>query len=191
MFRRLAQIPEQHVGHFAPIILTILLMLFLLNMFWKDTPGPQQVDFDRDLEVDLNIRGLTLTQSTRDKVIWELNALEAGYIRRENRYLLHDPVMTYFGENDRDPLKIRAARGRIEQDTGTVHMWPHVEAESGGVRTTSSKATYTEGEGHVLLQDNVAFTGYGIKVSTPRALIMLEEDSIVATQGVHTVITRN
>lgn len=175
----------------VPIILSIMLMLFLLSIFWRDTPGPQKVDFDQDLEVDLNIKELTLTQSGQDKKLWELGARQAGFMRKENIYLLQEPVMTYFGEKNDEPLKIRAARGRIDQDSGTIQMWPHVEARSGGLYTTSEKATYTEGDAHVLLEDNVAFTGRGITVNTPRAIIMLEEDKVVATQGVQTSIRGN
>jgi len=172
----------------APLLLSIMLMLFLLNIFWRDTPGPQKVDFDRDLEVDLNIKELTLTQSGQDKKLWELSARQAGFMRKENIYLLEDPVMTYFGEENDEPLRILAARGRIHQDSGTVHMWPDVEAWSGDLYTTSEKATYTEGDAHVLLEDNVTFTGRGITVNTPRALIMLEENKVVATRGVRTSI---
>ncbi|EFI33616.1 protein of unknown function DUF1239 [Desulfonatronospira thiodismutans ASO3-1] len=174
-----------------PIILTVMLMFFLLSIFWRETPGPRQVDFDQDLEVDLNIRDLTLVQSGRDKKIWELDAKQAGFMRKENIYLLQEPVMTYFGEKNGEPVEIRAARGRIDQDSGTLYMWPDVKARSGGLYTTSEKATYKEGEGHVLLEDNVSFTGRGMRVDTPRALIMLEEDKIVATQGVRTSIRGN
>ena len=175
----------------VPVILSIMLMLFLLSIFWRDTPGPQKVDFDQDLEVDLNIKDLTLVHSGQDKKLWELDAKQAGFMRRENIYLLQEPVMTYFGQDNSDPLEIRASQGRIDQDSGTIHMWPDVKARSGGLYTTSGKALYQEGAAHVLLEDNVAFTGRGITINTPRALIMLEEDRIVATQGVRTTIRGN
>ena len=175
----------------VPVILSIILMLFLLSIFWRDTPGPQKVDFDQDLEVDLNIKELTLVQSGQDRKLWELDAKQAGFMRKENIYLLQEPAMTYFGEENSEPLEIRASRGRIDQDSGTIHMWPDVKARSGGLYTTAEKATYKEGDAHVLLEGNVAFTGRGITVNTPMALIMLEEDKIVATQGVKTSIRGN
>ena len=175
----------------VPAILSIMLMLFLLSIFWRDTPGPQKVDFDQDLEVDLNIKELTLVQSGQDKNLWELEAKQAGFMRRENIYLLQEPVMTYFGEENGEPLEIRACRGRIDQDSGTVYLWPDVKARSGGLYTTSEKATYKEGDAHVLLEGNVSFTGRGITINTPRALIMLQKDKIVATQGVKTTIRGN
>ncbi|WP_291318629.1 LPS export ABC transporter periplasmic protein LptC [Desulfonatronospira sp.] len=176
------------INRVVPVVLSIMLMLFLLSIFWRDTPGPQQVDFDLDLEVDLNIMDLTLVQSGPDKKLWELDAKQAGFMRKENIYLLQDPLMTYFGEENSEPLKISASQGRIDQDSGTIHMWPDVEARSGGLYTTAEKATYIEGDAHVLLEDNVFFSGRGISVNTPRALIMLQEDTIVATQGVRTSI---
>ncbi len=173
----------------VPIVLSLLLFILLLSMFWREAPGPQRTD--QDMEVDLNIKDFTLTQGQEGRQLWELDASEAGFLRAENDFLLHEPVMTHFGNNGSEPVKIWAVHGRVDQDEQTIYMWEDVQAESQEMQTSANKATYKEGDRYILLEEDVVFTGRGLVVNTPMARILLDEDKILATNGVRTNIHKN
>ncbi len=171
-----------------PALLSLLLIAGMLFIFLKDTPGPKKIDFDRDMQFDLNIEGLTLEQGGGEKKFWELEASRAAFLRVENEYLLFEPVMIYYRQDESPPLRIQASQGRINQNDQVMQMWPDVRAESDGLTTRSDRATYLEDSGCILLEGNVVFTGRGVVIKASSGLIDLEEDTIAATGGVQTNI---
>lgn len=172
----------------VPIFFSAAVLSILFLVFWQRSPGPRLIEINQQMEVDMNIREFSMVQGQEGVSSWELFSDNAGFLEDKKVYTLDNPVITYHLRNSSGSLVIRSSKGLVLQEENIVRLWPDVRAEHGEITVNSDKATYMGGDNHILLEDNVVFRGRGIIVNSPRSRINLDDEQIVSTGGVRTLV---
>ncbi|MFO7728526.1 MAG: LPS export ABC transporter periplasmic protein LptC [Desulfonatronovibrio sp.] len=174
------------IKKFTPILFSTAVLFILFVIFWQRGPGPSLTRINQEMEVDMNIKNFSLIQGRKDKSRWELVSDNAGFLKDQQVFTLDNPVITYHGQDDSDPLVVSASQGKAFQKDNIVQLWPDVQAEQNKIKVNSQKATYRGKDGFVLLEGNVIFSGRGVRVNSPEARINLDNNRITAAGGVKT-----
>jgi LPS export ABC transporter protein LptC len=176
------------IRKFAPVVFSAAVLFFLFLTFWHKGPGSRLTEISLQMEVDMNIRDFSLVQGQEGRTSFELISDNAGFLDDKDVFVLDNPVVTYHGRNNTGPMVIRASQGMVLQQENRVYLWPDVRAHQGGIKASSGKATYMGQDNYILLEDGVVFTGRGITIKSPQAIVSLDDDRIVATGGVNTLL---
>lgn len=176
------------IKRLAPVFFSAAVLFVLFLTFWQRTPGPRLTEIRHQMEVDMNIIDFSMVQGHEGEVQWELFSEDAGFLEDKDIFILDNPVITYHAGDGSGLMVIRASQGMVLQRENTVHLWPDVRADHGDLEVRSGKATYLGGENSILLEDDVFFRGRGITVRSPQARIKLDQELIISTGGVSTLL---
>jgi len=149
----------------AVIWLLTLAILAGLAMLGKHLFWPEQLDklSLRELDVDLSLSGVTLSQGKDGKKLWNLNATGASYAEDGDELTLSDPVIVYWGEDGGDPVEVRAPRGQVWQKEDRARMWAGVDGVQGQYVMRSETLDYSGKNRTLLLGGTVELTGESIQ----------------------------
>lgn len=172
----------------TPLLFSAVVLSLLFLTFWQRSPAPSLTEITRHMEVDMNIVDFRLNQASEGRILWELVSDDAGFLQKEDLFVLRNPVITYFTENDSKTMIIRASHGQVHQVDNIIHLWPDVRADYEDIVVNARRATYSGGDSFIFLEDDVVFEGRGIILKSPEAMIYLDEDILEATGGVRTLL---
>ena len=152
----------------ALLWLLTLALLAGLAMLGKHLFWPEQLDnlSLRDLEVDLSLQGVTLSQGKDGKKLWNLNATGAIYAEEGDELTLADPVIVYWGEQGGEPIEVRAPRGQVWQKEDRARMWDGVNGVQGQYVMRSETLDYTGQNRTLVLGGTVELTGESMQGSS-------------------------
>ncbi|WP_045210704.1 LPS export ABC transporter periplasmic protein LptC [Desulfonatronovibrio magnus] len=176
------------IKKFAPLFFSAAVLSFLFITFWHTSPGPGLTDLNVEMEVDMNIRDFTMTKGRDGRQTWKVISDNAGFVREDDLFVLYNPVITYYTEEDSAPVVITASHGQALQTENMVHLWPDVRADYGGLIIESGRASYMGEEDFILLREGVTFVGNGMALNSPEARFYLNEDRLEALGGVKTLL---
>jgi LPS export ABC transporter protein LptC len=128
--------------------LTALLILLLLAglgilggyMLWPERPAS---DIARDIDVDLSLKGVNLSQGKDGKKLWNLSATGANYAEDGEELTLTDPFITYWGEEGSEAVEVMAPKGQVWQKQDRARMWDGVNATRGEYRMRAAVLDYS------------------------------------------------
>ncbi len=164
-------------------------MIFALYKLWLIQQVPHA---DRELvgevQADLSLEGVEMTQGKEGEVEWRLQAKEGRYGKDSQVVELEEPRVTYFGKDQREKIKISGPRGRVKQAQDTAFIFPSVRVETEDGVVTAENATYIGRESKVVLWGDVRFKGGDSRFNSSRAKYYLDRDFLRAEGGVSAVI---
>ncbi|PKN36348.1 MAG: hypothetical protein CVU63_16700, partial [Deltaproteobacteria bacterium HGW-Deltaproteobacteria-20] len=84
-----------------------LVVLAGIAMLGKRLLWPERLDDPsiRNLDVDLSLKGVNLSQGKDGKKLWNLNATGADYDENGDELTLTSPVIVYWGEEGGEPIE--------------------------------------------------------------------------------------
>lgn len=176
------------IKKFAPLIFSVAVLSLLFVTFWQRGPGTKIGETVRQMEVDMNIQDFSLVQGKDGRPTWKLLSESAGYLKDEQIFILKNPVVTYYFQDDSLPLTIEASEGRASQHKNRIDLWPDVQAVYNEITVNSREATYFGGENSILLKNDVVFRDQNMVLKSPEARIMLDEEKMTASGGVKTFL---
>ena len=128
--------------------LTALLTLLLLAglgvlggyLLWPDRPAP---DIARDIDVDLSLKGVNLSQGKDGRKLWNLSATGANYAEAGDELTLTNPFITYWGEDGAEAVEVMAPKAQVWQKEDRARMWDGVNATRGEYRMRAEALDYS------------------------------------------------
>jgi LPS export ABC transporter protein LptC len=141
------------------------------------------MDVPRDLDWDVLLENIELSHGEQGRLVWKLQAREAGYTYEEELTDIEDPVATYYGR-DGLVLEVTAPKGRLLQAKQRAVMWPRVVVTQDEMEITGDRMNYLGGEQELQLDGNVSMQGKGMSLTAPRLRVDLESGTLLATDGV-------
>ncbi len=155
------------------------------HMFW-----PQQLDNPslRDLDVDLSLKGVTLSQGRDGKKLWNLNAIGAVYAEDGDELTLSDPVIVYWGDQGGEPIEVRAPRGQVWQKEDRARMWDGVDGVQGQYVMRSETLDYEGKNRTILLGGTVELTGESMQGRSDTLTYFLDTGDFRAQGNVQVIM---
>lgn len=125
----------------ALLILVLLVGIAALGWYalWPERLTPE---IARDVNVDLSLTGVTLSQGKDGRKLWNLDAAGADYAEDGDELTLNAPVITYWGEDGDEPVRVMAPKGQVWQKEDRARMWDGVNATRGEYRMRSDAMNY-------------------------------------------------
>lgn len=108
-------------------------------VLWPDRLDPEIV---RELNVDLSLKGVNLSQGRDGHTLWNLQAAGANYAEAGDELTLTDPVITYWGEEGQEPVQAMAPKGQVWQKQDRARMWGGVNATRADYRMRAAAMDY-------------------------------------------------
>ena len=173
--------------------LTALLTLLLLAglgvlggyLLWPDRPAP---DIARDIDVDLSLKGVNLSQGKDGKKLWNLSAAGANYAEAGDELTLTDPVITYWGEEGGEQVEVMAPRGQVWQKEDRARMWDGVNATRGEYRMRADTLDYTGGNRTLVLSGNIDISSDSMQGRSDALTYFLDTGDILARGNVQVTL---
>lgn len=144
-----------------------------------------------NVDVDVSMQGLTLTQGEEGAMRWKLVAESATYLQEQGRIRVDGPLITYYRKDSDEPIEVRAPQGEVDQNTEEAWLWPDVEMRSGQSTVTAEKLHYAGSGRTITLTGGVVLKRPDMRVDSESAVVELESNSITATGGVKAVLRRD
>lgn len=126
------------------IILALLILAGIAVLGWRMLwPERLTPDIARNVDVDLSLKGVNLSQGKDGKKLWNLSASGANYVEDGDELTLTAPVITYWGENGTESVEVMAPKGQVWQKEDRARMWDGVNATRGGYRLRAEALDYS------------------------------------------------
>lgn len=170
--------------------LATLALLAGLAMLGKHFFWPEQLDnlSLKDLDVDLSLKGVTLSQGRDGKKLWNLSATGAVYAENTDELTLADPVIVYWGEQGGEPIEVRAPRGQVWQKEDRARMWDGVDGVQGEYVMRSQTLDYEGKNRTLLLGGTVNLTGRSMQGRSDTLTYFLDSGNFEAQGNVQVIM---
>ncbi len=146
----------------------------------------------RDVEVDISVKGFTLSQGGEGRVRWELRADSAEYLQGKGRIKVRGPEITYYPqpgpEGMQETLRVKAPWGEINQEKEEAELWPEVEIVSGSGTVYADRLHYTGESRDLKLTGNVRIVRSEMAFNATEAVLDLATSDISAAGNVSGVL---
>ena len=109
----------------------------------------------KNIDVDLSLKGVNLSQGKDGKKLWNLNATGASYTEAGDELTLTAPAITYWGEEDAEAIVVMAPQGQVWQKEDRARMWGGVNATRGEYRMRAEELDYLGRDRNLLLSGGV------------------------------------
>jgi len=174
-------------------VIVALILVAAAGWFWVRQSGllEQAADIAENVDVDVSMQGLTLTQGEEGAMRWKLEAKNATYLQEEGRVQVDEPLITYYRDASDDVITVRAPKGEVDQNTEQAWLWPEVDMQSGQSAVRADKLHYTGSDRTIVLTGQVVLTRPDMQVFAEKAVVELESSGISATGGVKALIRRS
>lgn len=172
---------------FAAAAVIILAGIFLLA---KQILWPER--FDRlsikNLDVDLSLSGVNLSQGKDGRKLWNLNATGADYAEAGDQLTLTDPVIVYWDRNNTDPIQVMAPRGQVWQKEDRARMWDGVTATQGEYTMQARTLDYAGQNRTLVLDGDVEVTSTAMKGRADLLTYFLDTGDFLAQGNVRVIM---
>lgn len=136
----------------AALILLAGAFLLARQVLWPDRLERMSI---KDLDVDLSLSGVNLSQGKDGRKLWNLNATGADYAEADDQLTLTNPIIVYWDQNNTDPIQVMAPRGQIWQKEDRARMWDGVNATQGEYTMQARTLNYAGQERTLVLDGDV------------------------------------
>lgn len=170
--------------------LAVLLMLAGLavlgwRMFWPERLDPEII---RELDVDLSLKGVNLSQGKDGRKLWNLSAAGADYAESGDELTLTNPVITYWGGEGDEPVQVMAPRGQVWQKEDRARMWEGVNATRGEYRMRAETMDYLGQNRTLVLSGDIGIAGDSMQGRSDSLTYFLDTGEILATGNVQVTL---
>lgn len=174
-------------------ILAALLTLLVLAgiaalaryVLWPERLTP---DIAREVDVDLSLKGVNLSQGKDGKKLWNLSASGANYAEAGDELTLTAPVITYWGEEGAEPVHVMAPRGQVWQKEDRARMWDGVNATRGEYRMSADTLDYMGKDRVLLLTGSIDISSDSMQGSADALTYFLDTGDIQARGNVQVTL---
>ena len=151
---------------------------------------PQRLDdlSIKNLDVDLSLKGVTLSQGKDGKKLWNLNATGASYAENGDELTLSDPIIVYWGEEGGEPIEVRAPKGQVWQKEDRARMWDGVHGTQGQYVMRSQTLDYAGKDRTLVLGGTVDLTGESMRGSSDTLTYFLDTGDFLAQGNVQVIM---
>ena len=151
---------------------------------------PQRLDdlSINNLDVDLSLKGVTLSQGKDGKKLWNLNATGASYAENGDELTLSDPIIVYWGEEGGEPIEVRAPKGQVWQKEDRARMWDGVHGTQGQYVMRSQTLDYAGQDRTLVLGGTVDLTGESMRGSSDTLTYFLDTGDFLAQGNVQVIM---
>lgn len=146
------------------------------------------VELQAELDVDLSLKGVTLSQGEKGELHWELKAEKAQYVQDKSMVEVTAPTIIYKVSGGDTMLTVQAPQGAIWQEDERARLWPDVRATYEQNVLTADELVYDGKSRALILSGDVTLVGPRFVAHTARLRYLLEDDRIVAENGVDATI---
>ncbi|WP_035105027.1 LPS export ABC transporter periplasmic protein LptC [Desulfohalovibrio reitneri] len=148
-----------------------------------------QARLPADLDVDVSVEGITLSQGKDGKELWTLQASSATYDTEDGSAELENPEIVYFGDSGEESARIVAPRGTVDRETDTMTMYPDVTAFYGEVIVRGERLVYQGKTREITITGNATVDRGDVLIQAPRLVIDLTTRDMRAMDGVEVETT--
>lgn len=176
-------------------LLLFLLLVVLatgLGYLGKVILWPEQLDkkIAANIDVDLSLKGITLSQGRQGKQLWNLNATGALYAEGTDELALEMPCITYWGENATETIVVCAPNGLVWQKQDRAKMWNGVNASRGDYDLFSSDLMYTGDVKELVLTGDVQVRSTTMQARSDELTYFIESGDFSANGNVAVTLNR-
>lgn len=161
--------------------------LFLIGrqLFWPDRLTPE---IARNLDVDLSLQGINLSQGRDGRKLWSLNATGADYAEDNGSLTLEAPIVTYWGDGGNSTLEVRAPKGQVWQKQDRARMWNGVNATNGQYTLDGQELTYSGAVRTLYMNGTVILQGEGVAGHFDTLTYFLDTGNITARGNIQVTL---
>lgn len=172
------------------IALVSLVVLAGVAVLGRYVLWPERLDTKliQNLDVDLSLKGVNLSQGRDGKKLWNLKAAGAAYAENGDELTLADPVITYWGEDDGDAIEAMAPKGQVWQKEDRARMWDGVNATHGQYRMRAQTLDYTGLERILVLNGTVDLAGDTMQGRADSVTYFLDSGDFLALGDVQVIL---
>lgn len=180
-------------------VLALLVVAGLGGWFWalqnktvqavrESVSKLKDVELQAEVDVDLSLKGIELTQGKAGQLHWRLKAKRANYTQDRAEVLVEFPEIEYFYEKDNRTLKVMATHGVLQQAEDKARLWPDVRGAYEGNELRASELIYAGKERALTLSGDVSITGPKLQFRAAELKYLLTSNEILAEKGVWAVV---
>jgi LPS export ABC transporter protein LptC len=138
------------------VLLALALLVGIAALGWYVLwPERLTPEIAREVDVDLSLKGVNLSQGKDGKKLWNLSAAGANYAEAGEELTLNAPVITYWGEDGDEPVRVTAPKGQVWQKEDRARMWDGVNATRGEYRMHADTMDYLGQNRTVVLSGDI------------------------------------
>jgi len=170
--------------------LAAIAVLVALALLGKHLIWPQRLDelSLKNLDVDLSLKGVSLSQGKDGKKLWNLNATGADYAENGDELTLSDPVIVYWGKEGDEPIEVRAPKGQVWQKEDRARMWDGVNGTHGQYVMRSQTLDYAGRDRTLVLGGTVELTGESMRGRSDTLTYFLDTGDFLAQGDVQVIM---
>ena len=142
----------------------------------------------KNIDVDLSLKGVNLSQGKDGKKLWNLSAAGANYAEAGDELTLTDPVITYWGEEGGEHVEVTAPRGQVWQKEDRARMWDGVNATRGEYRMRADTLDYAGGNRTLVLSGNIDISSDSMQGRSDALTYFLDTGDILARGNVRVTL---
>jgi LPS export ABC transporter protein LptC len=170
-------------------LLGIAVVVSLLFWLWMRQQVPEtELNKVEDIRADLSLGGIELSQGREGRTLWKLKAENGTYRKDSQVVLLRRPKVTYFREDNPEPILISGPRGRVDQARDTAVIFPGVRMTKGEAVVTAENATYLGKERKIIFRGGVNVSRNASELNATRMEYFLDREFLRAFGGVRAVL---
>lgn len=183
------------------LLVVVLLLLAGLAGLWywwvqqkamehlQDTAAKvADVELQAELDVDLSLKGVTLSQGEKGELHWELKAEKAQYVQDKSMVEVSAPTIVYKVSGGEAMITVQASQGAIWQEEERARLWPDVHATYEQNVLTADELVYDGKNRELRLSGEVTLEGPRFVCRTARLRYQLQDDLILAENGVQATV---
>jgi len=148
----------------------------------------KDIDIQAELDVDLSLKGIELSQGKAGQLHWRLKAKRAKYTQDRAEVQVENPEIEYYFEKDSRTLKVGAAHGVLEQGKDQARLWPEVRGAFEGNELRADELVYAGKERMLTLSGNVTIQGPRLSFKAAELKYLLANNEILAEKGISAVV---
>jgi LPS export ABC transporter protein LptC len=174
----------------AVLAVLVLVVLAGVAALGKYVLWPERLDHVsiRDLDVDLSLKGVNLSQGKDGRKLWNLNATGASYAENGDQLTLTSPGIVYWGQDGDEPVQVTAPNGQVWQKEDRARMWGGVNATRGSSRMRSENLDYSGHEHTLTLTGGVDLDGDRMRGHADRLTYFLDSGDFLAQGHVQVIM---
>ena len=171
------------------VVLALLILAGIAVLGWRMLwPERLTPDIARNVDVDLSLKGVNLSQGKDGKKLWNLSAAGANYAEAGDELTLTDPVITYWGEEDGEAIVVMAPQGQVWQKEDRARMWDGVHGTQGQYVMRSQTLDYAGRDRTLVLGGTVDLTGKSMRGRSDTLTYFLDTGDFLAQGNVQVIM---
>jgi LPS export ABC transporter protein LptC len=151
-------------------------------------PKLKDVEIQAEVDVDLSLKGIELSQGKAGQLHWRLKAKRANYTQDRAEVLVENPEIEYYYEKDNRTFKVMATHGALQQGQDTARLWPDVRGAYEGNELRADELVYTGKDRTLTLSGQVTIEGPKLRFKAPELKYILSTNEILVEKGVSAVV---